>query len=74
MCQYIDNPSEYNETLYYRSVFFSLLRGGVLDVELEADLWAVALTDLASVVALRSRCAVESTNPFVALEHRNRIK
>ena len=43
-------------------------------MELEADLWAVALTDLASVVALRSRCAVESANPFVALEHRNRIK
>ena len=58
---------------YYRASLFSLLRGGVLVTEKEADTVAALYTPVDSLILIHAEDLIDHKNPFIWYEKRNRI-
>ena len=71
--RYQENPTFNNKMAYARSVFFSLMRGGVLDKEIEADMVALSFCTVESLITLHGFDLEKMDNPFTVLEKKNRI-
>ena len=66
----LENDNSYNN--YIRSTVFGVLKGGILNCELDADIVAVQLVGLPAILMARIYDAEEATNPVCLIEHRNR--
>lgn len=72
--RYQGNKTEANEVAYMRSVFFALLKGGVIIKEIEADLIALRFVELNDLVHIHTEDFQNKKNPFTVLEKVNRIR
>lgn len=72
--RYKEDTTLANEISYMRSVFFSLLKGGVVVRELEADLTALRFVPVADLVHVHSQDFNNPKNVFTVVEKVNRIK
>ncbi len=62
-----------NNKAYLRSVVFSVLKGGCLDMELEADLEALKIVPLHDLISVHAQAAFYHENDLVRIEKQNRI-
>lgn len=72
--QYEHSPTPANEVAYMRSVFFALLKGGVVIRELEADMMALKFVPVANLVHIHTQDFDDKVNVFTVVEKVNRIK
>lgn len=68
-----DGAGDKELVAYYRACLFSLLRGGILVTEKEADTVAALYAPVDSLILTHAEDLVDHKNPFVWYEKRNRI-
>lgn len=71
--RYTEDPSEKNADLYQRALYIGMLKGGVNDVELEADMTALNYVTPDSLILMHS-LLLSHDNPVPTQEKINRVK